>query len=137
MVCHIPPPNASMILGNGSFARGGAEIDERRETMRQCGFANISSSHVSARLSSIVSRPRAHTHLAGGGCVRGTSHIAIGEMAGIWREIMVRNVVFGGIAARPEGSPHHGSAGRLAPPLAPAAAVAGRPPGGPQFRRAR
>ena len=146
MVCHIPPPNASMILGNGSFARGGAEIDERRETrmetrrretIRLCGLANVSSSHVSARLSSIVSRPRAHTHLAGGGCVRGTSHIAIGEMAGIWREIMVRNVVFGGIAARPEGSPHHGSAGRLAPPLAPAAAVAGRPPGGPQFRRAR
>ena len=32
-------------------------------------------------------------------------------------EITVRNVVFGGIAARPEGSPHHGSAGRLAPPL--------------------
>ena len=42
--------------------------------------------------------------------MRGTSHIAIGEMAGIWREIMVRNVVFGGIAARPEGSPHHDSA---------------------------
>ena len=82
----------------------------RRETKRQCGLANVSSSHVSARLSSIVSRPRAHTHLAGGGCVRGTSHIAIGEMAGIWREIMVRNVVFGGIAARPEGSPHHDSA---------------------------
>ena len=28
----------------------------RRETMRQCGFANVSSSHVSARLASIVSR---------------------------------------------------------------------------------
>ena len=65
----------------------------RRETIRLCGLANVSSSHVSARLSSIVSRPRAHTHLAGGGCVRGTSHIAIGEMARIWREITVRNVV--------------------------------------------
>ena len=65
----------------------------RRETMRQCGFANVSSSHVSARLSSIVSRQRARPHLAGGGCVRGTSHIAIGEMARIWREITVRNVV--------------------------------------------
>ena len=82
-------------------------------------------SRLVSRLSSHV---RAYTHLVGGGRVRGTSHIAIGEMAGIWREIMVRNVVFGGIAARPEGSPHHGSAGRLAPPLAPAAAVAGRPP---------
>ena len=30
-------------------------------------------------------------------------------------KITVRNV-FVGIAARPEGSPHHGSAGRLAPP---------------------
>ena len=37
--------------------------------MRQCGFANVSSSHVSARRSSIVSRPRARPHLAGGGRV--------------------------------------------------------------------
>ena len=115
IVCHIPPPNASGDFGKLKFCARGAEVDERRETraetrrretMRQCGFANISSSHVSARLSSIVSRPRAHAYSASGDHVRGTSHIAIGEMAGIWREIMVRNVVFGGIAARPEGSPH-------------------------------
>ena len=49
----------------------------RRETMRRCGFANVSSSHVSARLSSIVSRPRAHALSASGGHVRGTSIIAI------------------------------------------------------------
>ena len=39
----------------------------RRETMRQCGFANVSSSHVSARLSSRVSRPRAHNLTSPGG----------------------------------------------------------------------
>ena len=109
------PAQRKRDFGNLKFCARGAELDERRETraetrrretMRQCGFANISSSHVSARLSSIVSRPRAHAYSASGDHVRGTSHIAIGEMAGIWREIMVRNVVFGGIAARPEGSPH-------------------------------
>ena len=63
----------------------------RRETKRQCGFANVSSSHVSARLSSIVSRPRAHAHFASGGHVRGTSHIAIRDVAGMSREITVRN----------------------------------------------
>ena len=72
-----------------------ARLETRTETMRQCGFANVSSSHVSARLSSIVSRPRAYIHPASGGCVRGTSHIAIGEVAGIWREITARNVVLG------------------------------------------
>ena len=56
--------------------------------------------------SSIVSRPRAHAYSASGGHVRGTSHIAIGEMAEILREIMVRNVVFGDC----------GSPGGLAPP---------------------
>ena len=40
--------------------------------------------------------------------MRATSHIAISEVAGMRREITVRNVV--------EGSPHHGSARRLAPP---------------------
>ena len=66
----------------------------RRETKRQCGFANVSSSHVSARLSSIVSRPRAHTHLASGDHVRGTSLIAICDVPGMRCEIMVRNVHF-------------------------------------------
>ena len=57
----------------------------RRETMRQCGFANVSSSHVSARLSSIVSRPRAHALSASGAHVRGTSlmriHVAVNTSA--------------------------------------------------------
>ena len=48
--------------------------------------------------------------------MRGTSHIAIGEMARIWREITVRNVVvrelrLGGTprptTARRDASPHH------------------------------
>ena len=42
--------------------------------------------------------------------MHGTSVIAICDVAGIRHEIMVRNVVLGGIAARPEGSPHHDSA---------------------------
>ena len=42
--------------------------------------------------------------------MHGTSVITICDVAGIRHEIMVRNVVFGGIAARPEGSPHHDSA---------------------------
>ena len=79
-----------------------------------------------ARLSSIVSRPRARPHLAGGGCVHGTSHIAIGEMARIWREITVRNVVVREL--RLGGTPRPTTDRRDAPPLAPAAAVAGRPP---------
>ena len=75
--------------------------------MRQCGFANVSSSHVSARLSSIVSRPRAHAHSTSGDHVRGTSLMRIGDVAGKWREITVRNVVW-----RNFGSP-----GGLAPPF--------------------
>ena len=65
----------------------------RRETMRQCGFANVSSSHVSARLASIVSRPRAHAYSASGGAcaVQPT--------------------------ARPEGSPHPAATER-GPPCA-------------------
>ncbi len=64
----------------------------RRETMRQCGFATVSSSHVSARLSPHV---RAHTpHFASGGHVRGTSLIAICDVPGTGREITVRNVCF-------------------------------------------
>ena len=78
----------------------------RRETIRQCGFANVSSSHVSARLASIVSRPRAHAHSASGDHVRGTPPIAIYEKAGMRREITARNVIVWGIAARPDGSPH-------------------------------
>ena len=42
--------------------------------------------------------------------MRGTSGIAIGEVTDMVREIMVRNVVLGVIAARPEGSPHLGAA---------------------------
>ena len=42
--------------------------------------------------------------------MHGTSVIAICDVVGIRHEIMVRNVVFGGIAARPEGSPHLGAA---------------------------
>ena len=42
--------------------------------MRQCGFANVETSHVSARLSSIVSRPRAIAQLASGGNARGTAN---------------------------------------------------------------
>ena len=38
--------------------------------------------------------------------MRGSSVIAICEVAGMGREITVRNVFFGGIAARPEDSPH-------------------------------
>ena len=49
----------------------------------------VSSSHVSARLLSIVSRPRAHAHFANGGHVRGTS--IIGNVAKFRREITVRN----------------------------------------------
>ena len=64
----------------------------RRETMRQCGFANVSSSHVSARLSSIVSCPRAHAHSASGGRVRGTS-LRICDVAGKWHKM--RNVFLG------------------------------------------
>ena len=45
----------------------------RRETMRLGGFANVSSSHVSARLSSIVSCPRAHAYSASGDHVRDMS----------------------------------------------------------------
>ena len=41
--------------------------------------------------------------------MRGTSHIEIGEVAGMRREIMVRNVVFVGTAARRDASPHLGS----------------------------
>ena len=40
--------------------------------------------------------------------MRGTSHIAIGEVAGMRGEIMVRNVVLGD-AARRDASPHLGS----------------------------
>ena len=87
--------------------------------LSQCLIVSRLGSSIVYRLTSIVSRPRARPHLAGGGCVRGTSHIAIGEMARIWREITVRNVVFGGITARRDASPHR---------AAPAAAVAGRPP---------
>ena len=42
--------------------------------------------------------------------MRGTSHIAIGEVAGMRGEIMVRNVVLGDAARRDAshlGSPHH------------------------------
>ena len=42
--------------------------------------------------------------------MRGSSVIAICEVAGMGREITVRNVVLGVIAARPEGSPHLGAA---------------------------
>ena len=66
----------------------------RRETMRQCGFANVSSSHVSARISSIVSCPRAGSHLADGGRVRGMSLMRICDVPGTGREITVRNVCF-------------------------------------------
>ena len=59
--------------------------------------------------------------------MRGTSGIAIGEVADMVREIMVRNVVLGNCGS-PGGLAPPGSAGRLAPPPTPAAAVAGRPP---------
>ena len=53
----------------------GAGVDARQETRDEDGgFANVSASHVSARLSSIVSRPRASAHLASGGRVRGTAN---------------------------------------------------------------
>ena len=52
-------------------------------------------SHVTpAGLGSQVSCPRAHAHLVSGEYVRGTSLIAIGEMAGTGREVMVRNECF-------------------------------------------
>ena len=66
----------------------------RREPKRQCGFANVSTSHVSARLSSIVSCPRAGSHLADGGRVRGMSLMRICDVPGTGREITVRNVCF-------------------------------------------
>ena len=53
-----------------SFARGGAEVDERRETRDA----------------------RTQPHLAGGEYVRGTSPIAICEKTGMRHKITVRNV---------------------------------------------
>ena len=47
--------------------------------------------------------------------MRGTSGIAIGEVADMVREIMVRNVVLG-YCGSPGGLAPPGSAGRLAPP---------------------
>ena len=56
----------------------------------------VSMSHVTpAGLGSQVSCPRAHAHLAGCGHMRGTPLIAIGEIAGMRREIMVRNANYG------------------------------------------
>ena len=87
----------------------------------------VSMSHVTpAGLGSQVSCPRAHTHLVGGGHARGTPLIAIGEMAGMRREITVRNVVWGNCGsphpARRDASPHRAAATSAASP-----AVAGPP----------
>ena len=49
--------------------------------------------------------------------MRGTSHIAICEVASMGREITVRNVVWGNCAARPEGSPHRAAATERDPPV--------------------
>ena len=58
--------------------------------------AGVSMSHVfPAGLGSQVSCPRAHAHLARGGHARGTPLVAICEVAGMEREITVRNVVWG------------------------------------------
>ena len=97
------PAQRKRDFGKLKFCARGAEVDERRETrvetsrhetIRQRGFANVSSSHVSARLSSHV-RARTHAHLVSGEYVRGTSHIAICEKAGMRHKITVRTAYYG------------------------------------------
>ena len=68
--------------------------------MRACGdsppWPDNAALPMSHRLTSCrVSRPRAHNHLASDGHVRGTSSIAINQVAGFGREITVRNANYG------------------------------------------
>ena len=99
--------------------RGGVTRDERRETrtetirrktIRRCGLANVSSSHVSARLSSRVSRQRAHARIASGRCGRGETDEPV-------RKPLVQ-VMFAFVRRQDGGSPCGGRGAAALPSVA-------------------